>query len=301
MHTKDELINLYSKDKGESLWKYVQNKHNGGRNNSKGNTFENFVAIYKLACLMQNKASLELILISSQVKAFIDDLVIEKMTEKLTEYYQIKDVADLRWNNGDHHLSDDVDIQYALCAQLGQNAHVEIVVSLAEVQQQLQNNLPANIQHKVTVTHFEGANSINNLIRTNSEFRKALEGICSLKNPSIDKLDLIGSLLLGAWASITPDRIPLKQYIDRCVAINPNFLKGGNAQLSDKLSGILSGIPGFKFEVQNSYLVWSYLSTDNGTLGLKIGSQEFEQWENDIFQLASIQTFEDIEPYLPAS
>ncbi|WP_315815133.1 hypothetical protein [Paraflavitalea speifideaquila] len=61
------------------------------------------------------------------------------------------------------------------------------------------------------------------------------------------------------------------------------------------------GIPGFKFEVQNSYIVWSYLATDNGTVGLRIGSQEFEQWENDIFQLAPIQTFEDLEPYLSVS
>ncbi|WP_315815132.1 hypothetical protein [Paraflavitalea speifideaquila] len=244
MHTKDELIKLYEKDRGEYLWKYVQNKHAGGRNNGKGSIFENFVAIYKLAYLMQVKADPELTFISSQVKAFIDDLVIEKMAEKLTEYYQIKDVANLRWNNGDHHLSDDVDVQYALCAQLGHKAHLEIVVSLADVQQQLKNNLPVNIQRKVTVTHFEGANSINNLIRTNSEFRKALEGICALKNPSIDKLDLIGSLLLGAWAGVVPDRVPLKQYIDRCVSINPNFFKGGNAQLSDKLSGILNGDPG---------------------------------------------------------
>lgn len=33
-------------------------------------------------------------------------------------------------------------------------------------------------------------------------------------------------------------------------------------------------------------------------LPFRVGTKEFEQWENDIFQIHSVNTFDDIEGYL---
>ncbi len=298
MHTKEELEELYGEDEASALWTYVGNKVQGGRNNSKGNVFENHFAVYKLASLMHTETNQDTVLLSSQVKAFIDDLVIEKTVDKTNEYYQIKDVASLGWNDPAHPLSKDVSIQHDLCTSSGIQPQIEIVVSKKEVQGRLIDHLPGSLQNKVTITHFPAATSINNQIRNNQPFKTALAQICSLNNPTTDKLDVVGNLLLGVWGGIAPEKVPLKRYIDGCHASNPNFFKGAGTKLSDKLAAIFANIRGFNYTLQNGYISWTYEQSDNGVIPHAIGTWQFEQWENDIFQLDPISTFDDIEPYL---
>jgi hypothetical protein len=149
------------------------------------------------------------------------------------------------------------------------------------------------------VIHFETSSSLSNLIRRNSLIRAELVEMCALKTPSLDKLDALANILLGSWDSTGKSDIPLKEIIDRSYASNPNYIKGTSADVSKNLSDIFKSIKGFIYIVENGYLRWNFNGTDEGTLSHRIGSQEFEQWENDIFNASTtIKVFEDMEPFL---
>lgn len=298
MLTEQQLVDLYGNTEGRKLWEYVTNKNTGGRNNAKGNRYENHLAIFKLAELMSSNAHREKTLISSQIKSFIDDLIIDRTDMKEIEYYQIKDVQQLSWSSGAHSLVDDVKIQHGICMKNGNKPHVVIVVSSEDLKKKMVDEVPADIKEMAKVLHFANATSINNLVRINKEFKASLERVCSLRNPGTDKLDVVGSVLLGVWGSIEPERVPLKDYIEKCFNVNPNYFRGADARISERLFDILSSIKDFQQKVQNSYIVWRYRESDSGVLSHRIGTREYEQWENDIFQLTDVKSFEDIEALL---
>ena len=87
MYTEKLLPRKFGETRGKSLWEYLNNKNTGGRNNEKGARFENHVAIFKMALLMSEITDPNKTLISSQVKTFIDDLVIEN--RKMAQYFTI--------------------------------------------------------------------------------------------------------------------------------------------------------------------------------------------------------------------
>lgn len=57
---------------------YLKRKHQGGRNNSKGASYESFYAVYCIASLMERYMQrLDDVCLSSQVEAcFVDDLLV---------------------------------------------------------------------------------------------------------------------------------------------------------------------------------------------------------------------------------
>jgi hypothetical protein len=89
----------------------------------------------------------------------------------------------------------------------------------------------------------------------------------------------------------------LKELLDKSYSQNPHYIKGHSTRISSKLEDILAKINGFSYSIEGGFLRWSYWNTDEGVLQFPIGSVEFEQWENDIFN-ATINTFEDLEPFL---
>ncbi len=53
-----------------------------------------------------------------------------------------------------------------------------------------------------------------------------------------------------------------------------------------------------KHRVQGGLIKWEYQSTDTGIISFEIGSENYEKWENEIFNLTEVNLFEHIEPYL---
>jgi hypothetical protein len=61
---------------GDEALNYLKDKNRGGTNSEKGNTYENFFAVYQLALLAQQVIEQnEVIYLASQILAFVDDLV----------------------------------------------------------------------------------------------------------------------------------------------------------------------------------------------------------------------------------
>ena len=297
MISKEELERLYGA-RGAACFTYLNDKHKGGVNNSKGNTFENQFAVYKIATVFNEGASEQTTLFSSQVLCFIDDLVIEREDKNEVEHYQLKDVKSLSWHYNPHPLKDDFRMQHEVCSANGITATLQLVVSRKELEQSLIASIPDDVKGIAIVVHFQNASSINNLIRENSEVREALRQMCAFSNPATDKLDTLGNIILGAWAGVDQQRVSLKEILDKCMRQNPHYIKGLENRLSDKLASILSGIKGVSYEIEGGYINWRYNDTDSGSMSYRIGSAEFEAWENDVFNSEPLNSFEDLEPFL---
>ena len=80
---------------------YLKHKNRGGKNNAKGNRYENYYAVFQIALLLNSyRERLDDVCLATQLSnAFVDDLLIGVGNSNKT-YHQIKDVKVLSWNTG---------------------------------------------------------------------------------------------------------------------------------------------------------------------------------------------------------
>lgn len=297
MITLETLEKVFGEN-GESHFKYLTAKNRGGVNNNKGNTFENFYTLYQIAKSFNQGPDAKSAFFSSQIFSFIDDLVIETIERKRNWYYQIKDVKKLEWDDRNpHSIKDDFMHQYEICSSEGIESFLRLVVSNKEVHEHLLLTKPDDVGDLIKIINFETALSLSSLIRENPLLREELIKMCALKNPSADKLEALAAIILGAWDSTNKKRVSLAELLERCYSQNPHYIKGFSNKISGKLADILNGIIEFSYSIEGGFLKWNFGTTDEGVLSYRIGSLEFEQWENDLFN-ATVKTFEDLEPFL---
>lgn len=293
-----EALKVVFGEDAEKYFQYLEHKNKGGFNNSKGHTYENFFAVYEIAKSFNRGMNPDGGVFSSQVFCFVDDFVIEIAEERKNWHYQIKDVQVLNWNSKTpNSLKEDFLRQRAICSSEGVEAVLRLVVSNKKVYERLRSTKPEDIGDLVGLVHFETAPSLNSLIRKNPLFREELTRMCALKNPSTNKLEALAAIILGAWDSTDKKKVSLRVILDKCYSLNPHYMRGFNNKISNKLADIFNGIEQFSYIVEGGLLQWKFGLRYEGNLSCRIGSQEYEQWENDIFN-ASIKTFEDLEPFL---
>lgn len=300
MITQDQLERLYGDD-AEKLFKYLNNKNRGGTNNAKGNTFENQFAVFKIAEHFNKRfgsnAAPDDIRFSSQELCFIDDLIVKDRAEITAEHYQLKDVQSLNWDSNPHPISNDFRMQHAICSEAGETPHLELVVSREELKQELEDAMANDLNDKVTVHHFPKGESMNQLLQNNDEVKAVLTEMCALNAPTSDKLDTLGTIVLGAWTASTQKATTLKEILDACYNLNPNYIKGFDRQLPQALREVLNRIPRFSYQVEGGYISWSFNATDNGVVSHQIGTKAFLDWENMVINL-NPNNFEELESYL---
>ena len=292
----ETLTDIFSEDAG-NLHKYLKNKNKGGVNNSKGNCFENFVAIYNIAKLFNESVNHEHTLLSSQKLTFIDDFIIEKKDKVEVIYQQIKDVQALDWISGNHPLQLDFEMQFKVAKHDKIDITLELIVSKKEVFESLLNDLPEKIKY-VKVVHFIGGISVQSLIMQNAVLKEHLLKMCALQNPSTDKLEALATIILGTWDGCDKNHVSLDTLLDKCYSQNPHYIKGFDNKISNRLSEIFKSVKYFNFNINNGFIQWEYNGTDLGTVSYRIGSKEFEQFENDLFANENIKSFNDLEQYL---
>jgi hypothetical protein len=298
MVTLMQLEASFGKD-GATLHEYLNNKHRGGINNTKGNVFENFFAVYKIASWWEKAISPDEIIFSAQVVSFIDDLVIEKTSVPVKKmHYQVKDVQTITWLQGIHSLLNDFTYQHQIYEASGENCELNMVVSRLSLKEELEKNISASISSFTNVIFFSTDNSVSSLLKTNAKFKEKIKSICAISNPHLDTLEATAAILIGAWDSTTKFQISLRQIQDICYRISPNYLKGYSGGISPALATVFAGIEGFFFEMENGYFKWSYNDTDHGILIFPQGTQEYAQWENNMLQLGNVNRFEQLESFL---
>ena len=292
----EALTNIFSEN-ADDLHKYLKNKNKGGVNNSKGNCFENFVAIYNIVKLFNDLVNQENTLLSAQKLTFIDDFIIEKQDKGEVIYQQIKDVQALDWISGNRSLQDDFEMQFKVAEHDKIDSTLEMIVSKKDVFESLSAHLPEKIKY-VKVVHFIGGTSVQSLIMHNDSVREQLIKMCALQNPSIDKLEALATIILGTWDGSDKKDVSLNTLLDKCYSQNPHYIKGFDNKISNRLTEIFKSVKQFSFNINNGFIEWEYNGTDLGTVSYRIGSKEFEQFENDLFPNENIKSFNDLEQYL---
>lgn len=293
-----EQLRLKFGEKGDTYFAYLKNKNRGGTNNSKGNSFENYFAIYLFAKLFNQSTNFAGTLFSTQTFSFVDDLVIEVNAANNAKFYQIKDVESLSWFGGNHPIQTDFEVQYHYSCSIGLIPELYMTVSREQVHDSLSSQLPESIKSFTKVLYFKTANSISNLLKHNVEFKTEITKICAISKPSFNILETVATIILGVWDASEKKSVPMNILLDKCYAINPHYIKGAKNNISKELHVALSSLEGFSFNLNNGFLVWNYKLSDKGILPFPVGTNEFSQWENDILQFGFIESFEILEPFL---
>jgi len=270
-----EILNELIGADCESYFSYLKNKNKGGLNNSKGNTFENHFTIYKIARSFNKFYKEDNLYFSSQMFAFVDDLVIEQYDEHKNNgwFYQIKNVQTLDWSGGTHPLENDFINQRLVSERLGLPSSLGLVVSTDNVFEKLQSTQPDNLKH-VELINFKSANSIPSLIRDNELIRKELIRMCAFENPPNFVLETLAAILLGSWDSSDKKKVSLGEIIENCYRLNPHYIRGLENKISASLEKLFAAIAGFTYKVEGGYIRWTFNNTDEGTLMFRIGSRD---------------------------
>ena len=257
--------------------KYLNNKNRGGISNSKGNSYENLYAVYKIALLLKHYPNNDGTSLTAQVKdAFVDDLFISHNSGTL-DFYQLKNVASLTWLSGaSHTLEYDFIRQKELMEAEGRTFSLFLIYSNSECDL---TPIPIAISDCTQIFHFPYFPSLNRLLLESPEFKNAIEEISAISSPQNDKLLTLATILLGFWESTEKNNVSLTNIVQAIREINitgNNFIFDELIQIDLEAIHIYNKIPNFKWINSGSTFYWTYKENMKGEM-LKSSYFEFEK------------------------
>ncbi|MFB2838249.1 hypothetical protein [Floridanema evergladense] len=297
MYTEEQIKQLFS----DKILKYLKKKNAGGISNEKGNTYENIFALYQIACL--SKQVIEDgrgINFYSQIKAFIDDLIIDFTDTNLLQHYQLKNSQNIVWGKGDKSISDDFKNQYILNQSISKISQLYLVVSDEKLKTKLKRNLPSEIKLYSQVIYFSYQPNFIKFVKKNSDFREAIVYLSAFENPDPDKMESVATVLLGAWVSSNKNCVSLIDILKKAQGCTPSYIRSFalEYQLDPELENILNQVPNFSYNLTKGFLHWSYGDgLDEGTLPYSIESDQFQRFK-DLIKRNRPTTFDQLEAYL---
>lgn len=198
MYTTNQIRELF----GNEVLKYLQDKNRGGISGEKGNTYENFYAIYQIALLAQQIIETnQEINFSSQIFVFVDDLIIDRKGSTPLQHYQLKNSTSVSWGSGLKSIADDFNKQQVLNQSVSRDSELHLVVSNLELRDKLNDSLPEAIKSFSQVLYFPYESNLMRVIAQQLDFHTAIEYLCAFENADPDKVECVAMVLLGAWAS----------------------------------------------------------------------------------------------------
>lgn len=234
---------------------YLKRKHQGGRNNSKGASYESFYAVYCIASLMERYMQrLDDVCLSSQVEAcFVDDLLVAGPDGKRI-YHQLKDVKGLTWKAG--RLKSDFTRQMELSEEEGEIFRLKLVYSDPK---STVTKIPEELERCTTVSFFPSCSTLNQLLLSYQPFREAIRQITLTEEAKDDELFGVAGILLGVWNGGVQTAISIR-HINDVVRRNGkgyvNIKTYPNVELSAECRQILERY-GFQFHTSGIKLYWS--------------------------------------------
>lgn len=265
---------------------YLKNKHKGGLNNEKGNKYENYFIVYKICHYLSQFDNIDKIYFSTQTEDFIDDLLIN-LDENFT-YFQLKSTNKLTWGNGKKikSLASDFYLQRKKSLIDNKKSNFRLVISNDDLRIKLNTSRPKSIKSVLEVLHFEYHEDLNSMIKKNNSFHDSLCKIMNIDAPSIDKLESLASTVYGAWGASTCKEVSIKEIFEKIKINQVSFIRSKDVlDISDELDQVLSNILGFRFIIENNFIKWTFKNTDSGILRFEIGSDEFQQIEQQILDI----------------
>lgn len=295
MYTPDLIRQLF----GDDVLNYLTRKNRGGISAEKGNTYENYFAIYQIASLAKDVIEHSKdVYISSQILAFVDDLVIDCSSDPC-RHYQLKNSSSVDWSNGSNPICDDFEKQYHLNHHLSRPSELFLVVSDSALSISLQGCIPSAIQAFSQVFHFPYAPDLVKVIFQQSAFLQALEYLCAFEQPDPDKVECVAKVLAGAWVTSGKSKIAVLEVLTTAQQSSPSYIRcfGQGWQLHPEVEEIFSQIEGFTYKLAKGFLHWEYEGILEGTPPYSIETDAFNNLQARIRQIKPT-SFEQLEVLL---
>ncbi|ELB2752614.1 TPA: hypothetical protein ACVO3J_000704 [Vibrio alginolyticus] len=230
----------------------LNNMHQGGKNNEKGNRLEDRFAVFKIVSLAPLATSEEPNLsLLKQEKGFVDDVVITYPNSKKKENYQAKDVKEITWSafTDNFHMQHTIDTEHygydtswtnALLAQEGQYT-------------KLSGKIPESIKHHTKCVYFPNDESLPSLILKHSPLKEGLARL-SKKKDDLSHYETIFAQILGQWSisesGLIADILEKTKYNAR-----PDlFISDKLLDFDIKALKILADIPGLTYSLDSEEL-----------------------------------------------
>lgn len=282
---------------------YIANKIRGGRNGRKGTEYENLYAAYALAKILVDSclacAPHKWPSLFDQVPAFVDDLLIEAGNSH--RYHQLKNVANITWESGDHPLRVDFELQKGFSDSKKEPSPITIaVVSSPVVKASLDETIPKSIADHTEVEHFPFFNSLNRLVQEFEPLRNALSMLARTEQPSLDEMEYALSALARAFMH-QPGGGHASALLEKAQKATPGLLRLfphqlSNLKLDTDFKTVLAKIPDFEYGCDRGFFSWKY-HNDSGVLEYHCLNPQFDRFQRDIVK-ANPQTFDELEGYL---
>lgn len=286
---------------GNEAANYLVNKNRGGSSGAKGNTYESFFAVYQIALISQSviESSKE-IQLSSQILAFVDDLIVDRQDETPIQHYQLKSSKNEAWGQGLKSISDDFQKQYELNKTISKESQLILVVSHLTLKNKLESSIPTAIKEYTQVIHFPYDEELVKLIAKEPKFRQAIEYLCAFDNPAPDKIECVATVLAGAWVSSAKSQVSVMEILKKAQESTPSFIRSFSQelQLDPEIDEILCKIPDFQYNLTRGFLHWEYKGgLEEGTLSYSLETERFRQFQKRIKQKKPT-CFEELEDFL---
>ncbi|KPQ33496.1 MAG: hypothetical protein HLUCCA11_18390 [Phormidesmis priestleyi Ana] len=294
MYSDNKISQLF----GDQSLAYVKNRHRGGTNNEKGNTYENFYTTYKIALLsadaIEKQASIKFY---SQVLSFVDDLIILYEEENRLQHHQLKNSLNVSWGSDLKSISNDFEKQEILNQSIDKASELVLVVSDQPLQQRLSAAIPAAIQAFSKVAYFPHRRTLMQVIHAVPEFYEAIKYLCAFEDPAPDKIECVAQVLLGSWSSCSKSGLSVIDILTKAQNSSPSFIRSfdGTLLLDSEVASILSNIANFQFNLSKGFLHWQYgHNIDQGTIPYCISHPNFRRFQERI-KASNPKTFEEFE------
>jgi hypothetical protein len=286
---------------------YLRNKNRGGGINQKGNSYENFFAIYQIALLAREVIDQEVedIMILSQILAFVDDLIIDHGLGSDLQHFQIKESKSLSWGTDISKIKIAFDFrqQFELNTKaLNRSSKMSVVVSSEDVAKKLVEGMPAEIQAYSSVVFFAYRKTIDELLGVDSKLKESISYLTAFEDPTQDKIECVAKILIGAWASSDTSQTTVLGVLQTAQRCQPSFirsLKPDNLFALDlEVILILQSINGFVYSISRGFFHWQYpIGGMEGSYPYSLDSEEFQRLQNRILKIKPT-IFDDLENLL---
>jgi hypothetical protein len=297
MYTDEEITRCFD----DTTLDYLRRKNRGGTSGGKGTTYEDYFAVYQLAYLSKDVVEGgKVIYFSSQIRAFVDDLIIDCSSEPL-KHYQLKNSCKVSWSSGKNPISDDFEKQYILNQrEKSRTCQLCLVVSDLTLHTKLQSCIPTKIKLFSQVFHFPYNSNILKVINLEPNFKQAIEYLSAFEHPALDKIEYVAKSLVGAWATSGKNRVAVLEVLRKAQQMTPNYVRSfrQDLQLDPEVEEILNRIEDFTYTLTKGFLHWEYAGgLQEGTPGCSIETDDFRRLQERIKERRPT-SFEELENLL---
>lgn len=247
---------------GTKVLNYVKNKRRGGMNSEKGNTYENFFAVFQLELLTPQIIEFnDEIVLASQILAFVDDLIIDRhQAETPLKHFQLKNRSRVSWGQGLRSISDDFRKQYQLNLRINRLSEISLVVSDPKLKTSLELSQPADLKAFCQVQFFPYAQTLAKVIQQHKPLQQAIEYLCAFENPAPDKIECAANVLLGAWVASDKSNASAIEILRKAQEASPSYIRTFSSEweIDPDVKQILDSIDNFSYNLAKGFFHWQF-------------------------------------------